>query len=80
MIQKDSNIMLSMRTSSEKVVDQLERNPEVPDMEDELDILQRSSWLGKQTKVQSPIATKEPIPMLAKKKLCILNTKNHESD
>lgn len=35
--------MLGMRTSSEKEADQLERNAGVPDLEDELDTLQRSS-------------------------------------
>lgn len=70
--------MPGMRSSSEEV-HQLERNAAVPDTEDELDMLQRSSWLGKPM-VQSPKANKEPIPALTKKQPYILHTKNHEPD
>lgn len=80
MIQKDISKMLGMRTSSEKVVDQLERNVAILDIEDELDTLQRSRWLGKQPMVQTPTTNEEPIQVLAKKQLYSLNTKNYESD
>jgi len=79
MIQKDINNRLGIRTSSEEEVDRLERNAGVPDMQDESDTLQRSSCLEKQPMVQSRTANEEPIPVLARKKLYILN-KNHEPD